>query len=970
MKKWLSMVVIAAMLAGGIMPAGAEGEAGGVNDASEMQQGAQSPQSSGISQDLPLPAGDAAQGLAAVQTPGVLKLNLPGEYIVTDVDAKIRRLNTPTEDYVYAAYDEVNGQIDYASRMTLGEGEHYRLSLTARLVDRNGGKEFLYHEKMDLTYDQLVAKSSWEMNADTVQVTVDSTALEGYGEFDVQFLAGEGREKEWLHNRGYRGDFTLLINPSQVSYAWSTWKNGIGYIHKEKLSIDGDMTFKLNEQDLGREKAIVSLPLAASQRAYVYTTETTFQFPSGVSKLFISRGRYAMGINDELGSGTELQWHSDYREITEDTAYEFGQPGMVIESFEASRDEINADTPVRRGDFELRWVYGANASEYHAEYELKHANGARIASFNVTESEDAQLRLYAAIEPSLKSGKYLLTATVTYPGFSESLTANRSFEILGMDSNEVNGSLIRAENETGAPLQNGQLFVYEAFPYTYELETPQYYYSPIFVGEPVEPGAFFVPNAYLLAGRRYEVMIIGQASNSRQRVVYHKTITGGQGEVSFHAASLSKTIFASSHATVSDRLLLSVMSEQNGYISWPMLLPFEQNGQAVAYVQTSNAIQATAVLHDSSTDRGYYLERALRVNQGTPQLVNLEGALMRLTPPAGFQDGTIAISSSKIAETSDASEYYVNQGTTADVRYAITKDGYRYTFRSAISDIQQNVAFSVGSREVYMNDADVISAGRINQKVYTDFYEGSEKANLVKVEPLSAEKPAASEGSLTFKSMTAEGPRTITVEEEQEGLRYPNPASAAVASLPTDEENGESVLEYQLVDKDNREVGERIRTSSFDSVEIDAPRDEGEYRLQLVNQLFPDDLKSYSGQTLLTNIGQARQEKRIQLTGSAKYPVLSWGGSGELWSIGKESQRFLLEEDHSIVLDAALIKPDANYVLHIQGGVLVTGVRIPFYTQLHLTGEELLRSSSLTVAEGQAPITIILPTNLKNSARG
>ncbi|MFB9325967.1 S-layer homology domain-containing protein [Paenibacillus aurantiacus] len=945
-KRLWAIVLTAALLTGSVSTAAAdEGVAAGTIAADQAQQ---------------LPLTTAADGLAGAgstmsdyEGPGAVKFATPDGYKVYDTQAYIQKM---VEEGAYASvgylpYNALNGTFEFGSAIEWDPDGRYRIVLAVSLRSTNGGENLYYVDEAVLSYEELADKRSWEVSSSAVKVRLNRDELQDYQNFDLAYaMFKEGsRNIYFRHPDGY----TLFTAPRQLDYAWSALKAGVGYIQRNSIRVNEAMTLRFAEQDLVHDAVSMQLPVAGAFEFQVNTEGAYFRFPIGTKKIRAVRGAYQVSMDEQLEEQT-VHWHSDSRTVLEDTAYLFGEPEMQFERLSASAGEVYGYTPVRRGDFELGDVSGRNLAErFHTEYVLRDAAGRIVSSQELSDPEDYRFQYAERFEPPLPSGTYQLTATVTFPGFTESLTAVRAFEVAVMDSDMLNGTMVRAENEAGNPLQAGQLLVYEKRTVG-AAGTSSIGYAPVYRTGVVEPGAFFVPNAYLLAGRQYELVVTGSSESPMSRVIYHRSITAGEGDIVLRGEQLTRVTFSSANADGNDALLLSIIGGDDAQTSWPILLPFDGSGRAVVYAQTSQRVKAIANLYDEQSDTGYYLEREAHL-RGAKQLnVTLEGDMVRLTPPANADDAAIKVVSSRYLNGVEAAVYKVNKGSSATAYYSVTNGEYRYTFKSDAFDIQQDIRYAVGERDNRLDSQGTLQAGGVNQKVYTDYYdEQQQRANLYAVSRIGGAPPGiAANGGIQFEAAVGSDTQLMTVSETKEGL-LAYQATALSAGSSAWSAGLTPVLEYRLYDANNVQVGEPIFASSFESAYVQAPDIPGAYTLKLVNQLFPDDLKSYRGQVRLVN-EYANSGKRIPLVGTDEYPVVvNWNGGVEIRSPGEETIYGGIDENDLVIRDFEQIQADKTYTLHLYGLLASrTGQRIQYYTRHTLKGGELLKLGSIKVGEG------------------
>jgi len=284
-------------------------------------------------------------------------------------------------------------------------------------------------------------------------------------------------------------------------------------------------------------------------------------------------------------------------------------------------------------------------------------------------------------------------------------------------------------------------------------------------------------------------------------------------------------------------------------LTLPVPIPFNNEGQAAAYVQTDDIVAAFAYFYPS-TSTGHYLANELTAPFSS-RTVDLDSEMVKITPPSGYDQSTVSVRGGAWLPT-----WYVTKGAVTQGRVAISQDDYRYEFTTwIVAEQNQQVALSksfIGYAGKYE-----LSAGDTNQYLYQSFEDerGNEltKVSRIAQPPLYAPQ---SEMPVQFEMLGPDGPVGVTAENTGDEIVYRQFADASVAPGVGGSSGGGSgggtstsgMFEYQLYDSSNRPVGNKWFTDSTPSFQWSVPNVyEGDYVLR-VKQNFPEDVIRLTGE--------------------------------------------------------------------------------------------------------------------------
>lgn len=173
----------------------------------------------------------------------------------------------------------------------------------------------------------------------------------------------------------------------------------------------------------------------------------------------------------------------------------------------------------------------------------------------------------------------------------------------GANAELINGWVFTAEDENGNPLTEGKIYVYEKSYATYVDQYAKDYQVNLIFNEPIQNGEFFVPNAYLLTGKEYQVVVMSYTTDGTP-IIYHSDFTPGSGKApDFSSDTLLHRHFITNHAPEYGELNLDFIDFE-GYSTWPILLPIV-SGAASVYISATSDIQVSGGFLRGDINAGY-----------------------------------------------------------------------------------------------------------------------------------------------------------------------------------------------------------------------------------------------------------------------------------------------------------------------------------------------------------------------------
>ncbi|QMV41811.1 hypothetical protein [Cohnella cholangitidis] len=837
----------------------------------------------------------------------------------------------------------------------------YSIYLKASFVGSLLNDEIVYLDKLELTGEQLLNMRNWPIAADSVEVTPDvSTPGDLTNKsMNVQFEDPQTNLIGVVYNPSIQPNVKILMKPGTLRYSFFGKKNDTGYVIQKSADVQGPARLAVAASDLS---AAVELTLpSGSENVRVYSNSNPPAF-DGINKLVLSKSNYKIYLSTRQSASRIMEWNASMdvsapKRLNLSDAIE-----LEFNNLYATDKQLSSSVMAKSGDFYLGNVYdlvnGVLQPQMTSKFIIKNEAGTKVHEFAGTGHEWAHV--FANLNPVLKSGKYSLEVSATYPGRTTPLATSRDFIIRYMDEPNTNGLVIRAQDETGQPLQNGQVFLYEKqLPQLYEANNgvTDYYTVQKYDANATEPGKLFIPSAQLLPGTEYEVVVTGSSSNGQGGgVYYHQSVTSGQTSLDFAGSNLKKITYAAGPAQVGDYLNVAIKEVGKQYLTWPIAVPFNNQHQAVVYVQTNDNVFAYGYLYPSNTAAGYYLENERSMVAAGNQSADLTADLVEITPPGGYDNPAI-----KVHWSSARASWFVPRGTNVSLDYSVSKDGYRYAFEKVLK-ANQNTQLSFQKNLTSKSDDFHVWAGHVNQSIYSNFYD--EQDNMLyeverDVQNLNerrlSEQPA-------FQVHGPEGTVSMSVQNTGQGIVYREISANGAAFTPGTGAGGGAgaqtpLLEYQLYDTRNQPVGNRWLTDIGSRNNWNAPNVPGDYVMKLVKQNFPENVAKLSSDiNIHVSPDRITNVLKIPLEIPSGYALSELTSSAEMRTrtgADIEVQHISIDSSGNLsIYSKSEIVPDKEYVILMAVVLKKIGTnsdRTMYYNQLRLKGSELLNLARISV---------------------
>ncbi|WP_171632880.1 S-layer homology domain-containing protein [Paenibacillus plantarum] len=403
---------------------------------------------------------------------------------------------------------------------------------------------------------------------------------------------------------------------------------------------------------------------------------------------------------------------------------------------------------------------------------------------------------------------------------------------------EVNGVIAQVENETGAPMQDGEVYLYGYMHYSSNGEQ-QYYTNQSFKTK-VRNGEFFIPNTFILHGKQYELQVRG-TSSAGESIVYHYSFIGGDiSSLTFAKDQLKKLTFTHSKMATGNLILMPTdIYGKTDRGSYPMYTsPFNEEGKATAWVASNAAFKAYASLVTQGYAETYMLETSIPADRQSGQSFSFGGETVKVTPPTGYDYSGVSLGLQNVGSEFQAPIGYVSKGMLGSVNFSVVKDNTRYSFSRGNMSFTEDMALQLDNafRGTVPYSYSNGNGGYAASTYYLDRYNNQ----LQYVDTLSA---GAFSTSMQEKGLWNEtlGTNGTPVRSSLNSTGTGIDPTGSVQALNWDD----PVLEYQLSQNGTilrtisgmRQISQPIQINNIS---------QGTYRLKLNRQLFPTSVVSLS----------------------------------------------------------------------------------------------------------------------------
>jgi uncharacterized repeat protein (TIGR01451 family) len=521
----------------------------------------------------------------------------------------------------------------------------------------------------------------------------------------------------------------------------------------------------------------------------------------------------------------------------------------------------------------------------------------------------------------------------------------------------INGLVAQVEDELGNPLTNGTVSVYEQEVYKeYQGHGVPINFADVarIYHKSVSGGEIFIPRAYLLEGKEYEIVVQG-ISNQGQKIYYHSTIKGGQYEqLEFTKKRLKKVTL-----TVDDNLIISPfffnpISRTGRDLSFSYSIYLE-DGSFSFYAGSDSKFLVQGTMADAEAQIGYQVRKEFELDSSSSSVqINLtDDNLVKLTPPENSKHGLLA-------SGYFVKELYVSRNQPMNVLYAYQGNDFGYIIEAPIrtydKDEQVSLQFGTFVGNVVYNQ----SYNGNEHRIYTHFqdqYRNSLYEVLRMPNEQSVQRLTNSSNIFYAKTENSDFPVALQAVSGPTGVTY--------AEIENDSSQVNKLLDYQLFSDDGI-VLQSLSTDNLFNV-IAAPIIPGSYTLKLTKQYFPEDeIKvSMNSQFSAFQSDWYSKDYKVRVPEGYEFDNNSFISSFmNAWirelNSNNESVSLGIAPDYDKLRIYGTINPDSTYTLQLalRLNEKGSGDRVAYYNTFEFSGAKLLDLKEINLSSNLNKVEI------------
>ncbi|TXK83597.1 hypothetical protein [Paenibacillus sp. N3.4] len=545
----------------------------------------------------------------------------------------------------------------------------------------------------------------------------------------------------------------------------------------------------------------------------------------------------------------------------------------------------------------------------------------------------------------------------------------------------INGIAATVEDETGRNLNEAQVELYEYRNVSYNgREDESYYNSTRTYVTSLKNGEFFIPNAYLLKGNMYDLVVKGKSLSSNRDIVYHYTFKGGDTSVLNFTKNQLKELTFTHHqtGTTGDLVILaknafnfSTGGNYNSAYSYPYFnVKFDNANKATVLLASNVEAEAYASLNNYESQKSYAFMTVVTPLATSGQTFNMDNDLVKVTYPAGYSDGFVNVRTPSLQAQYTAKEMFVSKGFKGGVSFGVRDGDWAYTFYRDGITFDQDMLLQLdknfqGSPFAYR------SSVYPSQEMYNYFdanYKDRYGNVLQYVYKINFQSAFSTNTALLVNSVDASGKQELI---PLPGTGQGTDVQAATVSTTA---GAESLFEYDLNDNAGKFV-KKIQTDSLYYIPLGNVA-VGTYNLKLVKQTIPNtslQLKLEHSIQIQDTYFNGPNQNKIQIEIPQDYK-LSYIDTASLWKEDENNsyQMYVNQEGSSIFIDSQIITLDDKYVLLVALNLMDRdGRQISYLVKQKYTGRQLLDMQSIPVQQNLVKTEITTKgSKVQNIAQG
>lgn len=481
------------------------------------------------------------------------------------------------------------------------------------------------------------------------------------------------------------------------------------------------------------------------------------------------------------------------------------------------------------------------------------------------------------------------------------------------ETQNLNGIQAAVEDETGQALNQAQVVLYEYQYVNYTGQEEGRIISPSQTYRTsVKNGKFFIPNAYLLKGNKYDLVVKGTSPSSNKEIVYHYSFTGGDiSALNFSKDQLKALTFTHNQSDASGDFVLvaknaygySTPYGNDYYSSYSYFKSkFDAVTKSVSVLMASNVeLEAYAFLNDILTHKTYTLRKSVATQAFSGQSVPMDDDLVKVSHPGVTPfGGYVAIGVGTLSAIHAGTEAYVSRGLKGIAYFGVTDADWSYSF------FRDNVTFT---EDTYLQ--------------FEKQFQGS---------------PQFVKG---YNSQTQ-------TEEIQIRPNFKDSLGNILSRVDRVADQQPALFEYELIDKNGK--SNKLQSTSLIGIPF-GKFPPGQYRLKLVSTNIPSTTVSLE---LDQSIGaEASVQKTIPIEVPQGYTLTNIANAA-IWVQDPSGAHpiYTSANNSALNIDIKSITPTQQYALFVAASLMDSNNRpVTYIVNQSYTGQQLLNMQQVPVEE-------------------
>jgi uncharacterized repeat protein (TIGR01451 family) len=769
---------------------------------------------------------------------------------------QIRIINESTKE---VSYGSINGDQVSFPNVTVAPSNTYGIEVVLNFFAFDQGEELAYYDHRTVSGAELEQLSMLSIpeNAKEISLHQENIPIQAYSiNVQSQYLELNSNPNNGAYIQ--KSATKLLTEEEMVSFSIiGRDEDHQGYFLQTSIQ-----TATTDELDFA-QSFMQAVPFEFQGDARLghlqLTHKPTFSnwngFESGQTKWYVTPGSYDINVQSELeipGGSFFAHWHKENVEILSEMA--IPMPGLPDEIKKKSMNWNNNDGYIHVDVYSqgYRLLFDINDHPLTSMLEIKDEAGTTKHNENYNYLNRDMYFNY----PEDFSGKGDIIVSVKN---SDEVLATNSFpfEFEEQRDPSIRGVVVTAEDEKGIPLLSGSVTVMERVdPDTYDAnygkntyELTEVYRTTFKDVDGISEA--FIPNAYLLAGREYEIVVDAFTSQG-ERIIYHKSVKSGEvTTIHFTADRLTELEIQTEKQFHEGQIGLTAIDTENKQVA---TYPYMIHPNQKMYIQSDYDLLLNAQIVNTQEDVGYYYSEWIELGQSpqqTIQLDSLDENMTKMEAPSGYEDAKIGVDS-LFDSNQQASTFFISNplrdlefGNNLNLSLSITSQGYLYQFDKYIYD--KNAPLNI---DITGEFTGWLSQGGMNPQTTVNFYTYYTNDNSVELTYVG--RPYnINQDQVQFTVINENGQKKQMSTSKTDGFAETNTVSTT-----------NNLLNYQIY-KDEVPVGDIISANEVWKFRAALPAEPGVYRLKLEEQLFPTDVATLQLDREF-HVSQGNQESTVK----------------------------------------------------------------------------------------------------------